>query len=164
MVMNTPPHNVNTHVADNDDIVNQLKLLEDSVNAFIGNQCDHNKELFNRYEKLVISSTAETTKLDEIIQRFDMKESEDKGSMSTSMNNDNGSRVLQIPNANRMAQDNDVHIEGSVPSPNTNEDISGNELQYDSLCTEQNPLSEVPNESQTLWTILSRKVQRRIMS
>ena len=47
-----------------------------------------------------------------------------------------------------MAQNTDVHIEGSVPSPNTNGGISGNELQYDSLCTEQNTLSEVPNDSQ----------------
>ena len=56
-----------------------------------------------------------------------------------------------------MAQNNDVHIEGSVLSPNTNGGISGNELQYDSLCIEQNPLSEVPNESQILWTDIVKK-------
>lgn len=48
MVMKTPSHNVNTHDANNDAIINRLKLLEDSVNAFIGNQCDHNKELFSK--------------------------------------------------------------------------------------------------------------------
>ena len=56
-----------------------------------------------------------------------------------------------------MAQNNDVHIEGSVPSPNTNGGNSANELQYDSLCTEQNPLSDVPNESQILWTDIVKK-------
>ena len=69
MLMRTPSYNLNTHDADNDAVVNRLKLLEDSVNAFIGNQCDHNKELFNKYETLVVSRTAETTKLDEIIKK-----------------------------------------------------------------------------------------------
>ena len=54
MLMRTPSYNLNTHDADNDAVVNRLKLLEDS-DAFIGNQCDHNKELFNKYETLVVS-------------------------------------------------------------------------------------------------------------
>lgn len=58
---------------------------------------------------------------------------------------------------NGMTQTMNVHTEGPVPARNTNWNISGNELQYDSACTSQSPLSEVPDESQILWTDIIKK-------
>ena len=135
MLMRTPSYNLNTHDADNDAVVNRLKLLEDSVNAFIGNQCDHNKELFNKYEKLVVSRTAETTKLDEIIKELNTNELQDNRPINTPTNNDNADRVFKFPNVDGTAQISNVFTKRPVPAPNSVR-VSGNVLQYNSLSTE----------------------------
>ena len=116
MLMRTPSYNLNTHDADNDAVVNRLKLLEDSVNAFIGNQCDHNKELFNKYETLVVSRTAETTKLDEIIKKLNTNELQDNRPINTPTNNDNVDRVFKIPNVDETAEISNVSTT-TCPSP-----------------------------------------------
>ena len=157
--MRTPSYNLNTHDADNDAVVNRLKLLEDSVNAFIGNQCDHNKELFNKYETLVVSRTAETTKLDEIIKKLNTNELQDNRPINTPTNNDNVDRVFKIPNVDETAEISNVSTTRPVPAPSVR--VSGNVLQNISLNTEQRPPYTPANDSHRLWTDVIKQGTKR---